>query len=55
MSASAMDEDRAEALAAGMDDYITKPIVFEQLVQALEQCARRTEDGRAGAVDLKTP
>jgi len=35
MTANAMQGDRDMCLAAGMDDYITKPIRVEKLVEAL--------------------
>ena len=41
MTANAMQGDREMCLAAGMDDYITKPIRVEQLVEALNQAAAR--------------
>jgi CheY-like chemotaxis protein len=37
MTANAMQGDREECLAAGMDDYVTKPIRVDQLVEALNQ------------------
>jgi CheY-like chemotaxis protein len=38
MTANAMKEDREICLAAGMDDYISKPIRVEDLVGALGRC-----------------
>jgi CheY-like chemotaxis protein len=35
MTANAMQSDRDLCLAAGMDDYLTKPIRVERLVEAL--------------------
>jgi GAF domain-containing protein/CheY-like chemotaxis protein/tetratricopeptide (TPR) repeat protein len=37
MTANAMQGDREMCLAAGMDDYISKPIRVEELVRSLEQ------------------
>ena len=45
MTANAMQGDREMCLAAGMDDYITKPIRVDQLVEALE--ARAGTKGRS--------
>ncbi|HEV2219461.1 MAG TPA: GAF domain-containing protein [Casimicrobiaceae bacterium] len=41
MTANAMQGDRDMCLAAGMDDYLTKPIRVEQLVEALSQVPGR--------------
>jgi CheY-like chemotaxis protein len=41
MTANAMQGDREMCLAAGMDDYITKPIRVDQLVDALMRVPAR--------------
>ncbi|MCP4544547.1 MAG: response regulator [Chloroflexi bacterium] len=38
MTASAMQEDREKCLAAGMDDFVSKPVQVEELVRALNKC-----------------
>jgi CheY-like chemotaxis protein/nitrogen-specific signal transduction histidine kinase len=40
MTANAMQGDREECLAAGMNDYVSKPIQVKELVGALERCRR---------------
>ena len=41
--------DRAECLAAGMNDLMAKPFQIEKLRQALTRWTTWTEEGRAGA------
>jgi len=46
MTANATREDQEECIAAGMDDYISKPIQLNRLVAMIENWARQ----RQGAV-----
>ncbi|MBC1223048.1 PAS domain S-box protein [Nostoc sp. UCD121] len=41
ITANAMRGDREICLAAGMDDYISKPIQLQKLAQALSKCPRQ--------------
>jgi len=44
MTANAMQGDRELCIAAGMDDYLTKPIRVERLIEALNLAQGRKED-----------
>ena len=44
MTANAMQGDRQECLNAGVDDYISKPIKFEELFKMLEKWAIQVND-----------
>ena len=43
MTANAMQGDREACLAAGMDDYVTKPIRVDPLVDALQKTPARQD------------
>ncbi len=43
VTAHAMTGDRAKCFAAGMDDYVAKPVSILAMRQALERCERRTD------------
>jgi PAS domain S-box-containing protein len=51
MTANAMQEDREACLAAGMDDYVSKPIRVEELVGALGKCRPLTSAAHALSSD----
>jgi CheY-like chemotaxis protein len=51
MTANAMQGDREMCLAAGMDDYVSKPIRLDELAEALDRCTRRAVGHADGALD----
>jgi two-component system, sensor histidine kinase and response regulator len=49
MTAHAMTGDRERCIAAGMDDYISKPIDAPSLFEALERAVPTRESAPSGA------
>ena len=55
MTANAMQGDRERCLAAGMDDYLPKPITPEGLTAVLERWVVETEDTGGEGFDIPSP
>jgi CheY-like chemotaxis protein/HPt (histidine-containing phosphotransfer) domain-containing protein len=53
MTANALPEDREACFAAGMNDYVAKPIRAEELVSALKRVKPLTNNGDRGNGDVK--
>ena len=46
MTAGVLSEERAECLAAGMVDFIPKPVDFDEMLATIERHARPAPEGR---------
>jgi CheY-like chemotaxis protein len=51
MTASAMNEDRESCLAAGMDDFVGKPVRTQELLGALAKCQPYSRPTATPAID----
>jgi CheY-like chemotaxis protein len=49
ITANAMDSDRAECLAAGMDDFIAKPVQWAEACRAIERAISASHAAKAPA------
>ncbi|MCX6074841.1 MAG: response regulator [Campylobacterales bacterium] len=52
MTASAMKQDKADSLSAGMDDHISKPINFEELATTLQKWIK-PHDSQPCSIEVK--
>lgn len=57
MTAHAMEGDREKCIAAGMNDYLSKPVRLHELQQAIERCqdTDQLQDGRLQNLAATTP
>jgi len=51
LTANAMAGHREEYLAAGMNDYVSKPIKMRELLAAMARCASKPRDGGSTAAE----
>ncbi|WP_341911135.1 PAS-domain containing protein [Ferrovibrio terrae] len=55
LTANAMEGDRERYIAAGMDDYVAKPIALPMLVTAMNRVLGRADQASAAAGDAPPP
>ncbi len=51
LTAEAMAGDRERFLSAGMDDYVSKPVQYVKLMQAIDRCNLKSKHRKSKSVD----
>lgn len=55
MTAFALEGDKEKCIAAGMDDYISKPFMIEEIVDSIRTWAPKNKGIKTGSIELNSP
>ena len=54
MTAFALEGDKEKCIAAGMDDYISKPFMIEEIVESIRKWSPTNADKKAGSMEINS-